>query len=295
MQNIFVGGTDELLQTLAQREAMRLMAEDRARRDRLDQETRSDRDRQYQFQQDQLKSIDDDRTERREAATAASNIEDQKRFALQAAVDAYRNATTPEEKAKWRETLEMEHGIRFPAEQKKTGSWRTTVKDGKPVDVFMEEPEPGTELPHYEKPDKPATPEKPDARAKDDPTFPRGAKQWVDEMIGLGNPLGATLETITKGWAQQQAAHPNADLGKALEYVKKFYDSQDLSGTSLLKRGAPAAPAAPASGRASGAGPVGAPASGDLRSQAIAELQKAQKPVNEQTIALVMKALQGGD
>lgn len=63
--NVFGAGQDALLGFLAERDAKQRLAEDRARRDRLDQESFADRQRQRDIQEGQLRSIDADREERR--------------------------------------------------------------------------------------------------------------------------------------------------------------------------------------------------------------------------------------
>lgn len=102
-------GLDQLLRTLVERDMQRKDKEDRKRRVDLDAQGMLERERQYNLHQAQLKSLDEDREERRqlaaEAAEAAGNnrlldFEAKKQLDTrkQAAIDKFRNAATDDER-----------------------------------------------------------------------------------------------------------------------------------------------------------------------------------------------------
>jgi len=226
--NIWSAGQDALLNALAQRDAARQLDEEKARQARLDEENRQDRAALRAYQQKQFESLDEDRDERRrlaaetaKAKTADTEEKGARERLRQDAIYAYSHAKTPEEKARAREVLELQFEMKFQAPAEKKPEWISDVdpKTGKERKTYRVAKEGETITPYR----APRAEPRGDPRERDDPTFPSGPKAWVDNMIALGNPLEDTVSTIVRGWPQQRQYNPRADLGKAIEYVKKFY------------------------------------------------------------------------
>lgn len=91
--NIWGAGQDALLNFLTDRDAERRLEEDRARRDRLDQENAADRSLGREIQQGQLRSIDEDREARRNTAAATAAQKAQENAAIQGALQVAAAAT----------------------------------------------------------------------------------------------------------------------------------------------------------------------------------------------------------
>lgn len=265
MPNIFVAGQNRVLETLARNDANRRLEEDRLRREQIDSENRTDRDRSFKLQERQLDSLDTDRDERR-AETARvndANLEGKARAeanakALAGLMDAYDAAKTPEER--------RQIGMRI------INSGGKVLDETKPIEVSAGSTlvDPNTHKPIYTAPNRPlATP----ASEKDDPSLPLGTKRWIEQIASQAPSIEDARQWLSKGWAQASAAHPRQELGKAAAYLTTLYPS-DMGGVRAPMGGAPEG-AAPA-----GAPPVAAAPKSDVPPAVAAAL--ANEPDNPQ-------------
>lgn len=136
-------------------------------------------------------------------------------------------------------------------------------------------------------------------RFKDDPSLPLGTKQWIASIAQRGVPLADARAELSKGWGQQTAAHPRADLAEAGKYLLSLYPAQEdpMDATPRAPLGGAPAPdvSAPVSAPSTSAPPqAAAPAAPvDLDAQATQILKNAGKPVTPANIAYVRKQLGG--
>jgi hypothetical protein len=261
-------GQDALLGFLANRDAKQRLEEDRARRDRLDVEAQQDRQRQRDIQEGQLRSISEDRNERRDilAADRADRDAKAKREQAEAAqrgelLDAYDAAQTPEEKYAIGVRL-VNAGGKLPPAPKPTTTpvMRVNPRTGQMENIgeapygshFVQEP----------------APKEPKAAAgpKDDPGLPNGVKSYIDSLTQKADAQGnlytteQALDELARTAPQLRAAHPSLDMGKVSRYAKAIFPKTEkdplgqpvarkapvpTSGTPAPNAGAPA-PKAPA-------------------------------------------------
>lgn len=245
MPNIFSAGRNALLDTLAQREATRMLGEDRARRDRLDEEGRLDRVKQRELQDRQITSLDEDRDARRALGEQAANdkaaeakAKADERAARAAALDAYTTAIQAgDEKAARLAGAKLINlgGEMLPDSKPMVVGAGSTVYDqdsGKAI---------------YTAPNRPtATP----ASEKDDPKLPIGTKRWIESISQQAPTIEEARSWLNKGWNETLKAHPRQELGKAVDYLDGLYSNE--FGVKTPLGGAPAP-----GGRASGAGAAG--------------------------------------
>ena len=259
--NVWSAGQDALLSTIARRDAERRLEEDRARRDRLDTEAFADRQRQREIQEAGIRSLDEDRDERRKLATEerGEKAAKAKREALNAAqigelLDAYDAATTPEEKHAVGIKILNAGGKYTPPPRAAAPQRPISVSPGATL------LDPVTKKPFYTAPERP---EKPSARSKDDPNLPQGTKAWIESISQRGVPIEQARAELSQGWAQQRAAHPNADLAAAASYLMKLYPADTgSSGTPRVPLGTAPAPETPQA-----AAPPPAPGGGESAQQ----------------------------
>lgn len=96
---------------------------------------------------------------------------------------------------------------------------------------------------------EPAPPTVPAAQ-RDDPSLPRGVKDWINSIQARGVPIEQARAELSQGWAQQRAAHPNVDLAEAARYLAALYPLNDdpLAARQRSSLGDPGVAAAARSG-----------------------------------------------
>lgn len=258
--NVWSAGQDALLDTIARRDAERRLEEDRARRDRIDQEALADRDRQRGIQEGQLRSIDEDRDERRRMAGEAAA---EKKAAGQAAalnaeqigelLDAYDAAQSPEEKHSIGLKI-LNAGGKYQAPPRPVTAPRDPIADHlakKKIDQQFKEPSAAK-------------------GPKDNPSLPNGAKVWIESIAQRGIPLEQARNELSRGWGQQRQAHPGAELAAAADYLTKLY------------------PTAPDPMAAAPRAPLGAPPAEETAAAAVAP-PAAQPPAQDAQVQGLLK------
>lgn len=296
MPNIFGAGRRSLLETLAQRDADRMLMEDRARRGRLDEENRLDRQKDRELRDKQITSMDEDRDarakvleqagkDRSDAAAAKAAEQKSKADALDAYTAAIQSGDEAAARVAGAKLLNL--GGHMLPEPKgpievSPGSSLYDPKSGKSV---------------YTAPER--TP-KPSAAEKDDPSLPLGTKRWLESIAQQAPTVEEGRQWLNQGWQGTLKDHPKQELAKAVKYLDSLYTTE--FGVKTPIGGAPAA-----GGRASGAGPAGGgaavpppadapmtPGGEPTDEQAIAALQAKGKPVTPETIAMAKALLKAG-
>lgn len=249
--NVWSAGQDALLNTLATRDAARRLQEDRDRRDRLDQEVAADRARQREIQEGTLRSVEEDRVERRRMAgeqVAAKKAEQEANTAKQREIDAalqtFATAQDPQEKMRAAAVLDKykvsPSALRDLQKPSTKSVFGVDPRSGS-VRQFGEVPI-GAQVINIPKPDGPA------AGPKDDPRLPQGTKAWIESIAQRGVPIEKAREELSMGWAQQRAAHPHADLAAAAQHLQRLYMPDGMGGRSPIgspQPGGEVPPAAP--------------------------------------------------
>jgi hypothetical protein len=317
--NVWSAGQDALLGFLAERDAKKRLAEDRARRDRLDTESAADRDRQRGIQEENLRVQREDREERRaetkrlnDERIATSEAKRKQDETTRALVQEMMHPNTPPER---KQAIGFELD-RLNVSPTLIDKYLNPKSDTKPV--VRINPRTGKvetigEAPagaHFVQEPKPAADPNAPKPVKDDPRLPRGARQWIESIAQRGVPIEQARTELSQGWGQQRAAHPNAELAEAAAYLTKMYPTvEDNLGrkkqqpltTSAPEVVAPAdnelaaaaLPAAPAASAAQGPqgpqGPQGGPTLADAEAMKI--LQDNGKPVTPANIAYVKQQL----
>jgi hypothetical protein len=322
--NPWSAATDTLLQTLAQRDAAARLEEQKQRQMQLDVEERADREAMRSHQAAQLRSLDEDRDERRRLAsetaaerTAAARDKKAMEDLEQSAIWNYQNAPDAESKAKARELLELQFKYRFQAPEKPATPFMHNVApgatvlgpDGKPLYTAPDRPRAGS----GDEP-KPATP----AQIRMATT---SAVTSVERLKDDELPEGVSRDQLIKERRDQALADLGVDPAKyPMQPVVRLPPGVG-AGTTNTRGPVDAAwqpiPQAPPKGtdinlpaegprgpgRGAGAGPgAGGPPKpvqddAAVRAAAIAALEAGGKDANEANIALVMqriRARQGG-
>lgn len=287
--NVWSAGRDELLGFLAERDAKKRLEEDRARRDRLDEESRVDRERGRRIQEENLRVSREDREERR---GEQKRLNDERIAAGQAKRKQDEQARTlVAEMLDPNTSQERKQAIGFELDRLQVSptlidKYLNPKPDTKPV--VRINPRTGTvetigEAPagaHFVQEPKPAADPNAPKPVKDDPRLPQGTKRWLESISQRGVPIGDARTELSKGWGQQIAAHPNVDLAEAAAYLAKLYppaeDPMDATPRGPLGAASPNAPAAPA-------------VDPGLQQRAAAELQKRGKAVTPESIQFVIQ------
>lgn len=220
-RNVWSAGQDALLGFLAERDAMNRLDEDRARRDRLDAENAADRQRGREIQDAQLRSIDEDRDERRRMAGDVAKAKQAEAAAAAARtaqmgelLDAYDAAKTPEEKQAIGTRILTAGGKLAPEPRAKPRDPLADYEAKKKIDQKYAKPEAGAKGP------------------KDDPRLPMGTKKWIESISQRGATIEDARTELSRGWQQQLAAHPNADLAQASLFLNRLYPNGQPLGTA---------------------------------------------------------------
>lgn len=266
-RSVFAAGQDAMLGFLAERDAVKRLNEDRARRDRLDAEEAADRARGRDIQEENLRNQREDRAERlaetkrinneRIAASEAKRKQDE---AVQGLVKEMLDPNTPQER-KQAIGFELDRLQVSPSLIDKYLNPKATTKP-----VFGVDPHAGTvrqfgEVPvdaqvvNIPRPAGAGGPKPP----KDDPRLPMGTKRWIESISQRGVPLEEARTELSRGWGQQTSAHPNADLGEAAAFLQKLYPTDSMGQRSPMGGGAPVGEAA---------APAPAPINDEMRSTA---------------------------
>lgn len=285
MQNVWGAGQDALLGFLADRDAKRRLEEDRSRRDQLDAESFADRQRAREIQEGQLRSVDEDRRERRAAAESAARLKAQQEQQITEALNVFANTDAHPPEAVRRAAAVLDRHKVDPRALKSLNPqtemqpiMRVNPRTGK-VEQIGEAPK-GARV--VMEPAPPA-PEKPLASERDDPSLPRGTKAWIESLAQRGISLTEARNELSQGWARQRAAHPRAELVAASDYLTKLYptdpESADIPRVAL------------GSAQPSVAPPAGAV---DPQQAAIKFLTDNGAPVTPANIAAVMQRMGGG-
>lgn len=253
MRNVWEAGQDALLKALAERDARQRLEEDRARQAQLDEERRQQIQHQYEMQQAQLKSLDEDREERRKLAAEGAEFkgnqlllqDEQKRkidAAKRDAVNKFQSATTDQEREAARMELRM-LGISVPnppaPQRPMTVAPGATVYD------------PTTGKAKFTAPNRPTTP-KAQSSLRSERELPQGVTDWIETLTQYPR-IEQANEALMKNWDQQKAVHPDADLGKAKLALARLFPNGNSLNEEAGKQLAAAAVA-----RQSGAAPAAA-------------------------------------
>jgi len=320
MQSIFAAGSDMIRQMVAEREADRMIREDRARREQLDADARANRAEDVAFRDRQLKSVDDDRDEARRIANVNAELKKKNDTDRDAAIQAYMTATTPEERERARVILEARHGVHIEAPPKPVAPTTHTVAPGGALvgadgKVIYQAPPAATKT-------SKATPAQimnagrtalRDAQAEmANGTLPQGvtvqqrATELRDQYL---EDLGVDDTKVRQSAPPPMVAGPGSTLAVGdgpgvVGHTPSTGHDIRLPGPGAppaaappryaLPPSGPAPVAAPPSGRASGAGPVGGPAAPSdeaLQAQAVQILNANGKQVSPETIAIVIQRL----
>ena len=271
-QNVWSAGRDEMLKTLALRDAEQRLEEDRLRRQQIDDENRQYRRDNMDLQNRQLQSIETDRTERRadaDARVAQQKTDEQKKQDLIAIV--IDDAADPKVRAQAGVMLDS-MGVSAaalkpylqPEKAEMTPVMRVNPRTGKMENLgdvakgthFVTEPAPPRER----------EPRQPSANERDDPRLPRGTKVWIEEIAGRVPDVAQARAELSKGWRMQRDAHPLADLAEAADYLNKLYPADAFGQRSSIS-GVP-------KGEAEVVITVVDPGSGEERSGPASQMQK---------------------
>lgn len=258
--NVWSAGQDALLGFLANRDAKQRLEEDRARRDRLDVEAQQDRQRQRDIQEGQLRSIDEDRQERRsilqqdrtdrEAKATREQAEAEERGRL---LDAYDAAQSPEERYAIGVRL-VNAGGKLPPEPKPTTSpvMRVNPRTGTVEQI-------GTAPVGAKFVNEPAPKEPKATGPKDNAALPNGVKAYLDSFATKTDAQGnaytqeQALEEVSRVARELRQAHPSLDMGKVSNYVKAVVPKteKDALGQPVPRKvSAPASPSTPSGSKA---------------------------------------------
>jgi hypothetical protein len=261
--NVWSAARDEMLDTLAKRDADERLREDRARRDRIDVEERErqstlDREnREYRDAQIALgnrtldtnaadKTADNERADA--AAKAAADAIAAKQLRITNLMKIVTDAKAPmemrQQAAGELDALQVDPSMlkEFLNPTPKTKPVMRIGRDGKMVKIgdaeagahFVNEPAPHAD-PNAPKP------------FRDDPKLPNGTKAWIESIAARGVPIEAARAELSGGWPGQRQSHPNADLALGAKYLDALYPKSGDAVTGQVQRplGA-AAPAQPA-------------------------------------------------
>ncbi len=240
MRNVWEAGSDALLKALAERDARKRLDEDRARQMQLDEERRAQILAQQELQRGQLKSIDEDRDERRrmagEAAEAAGTnalLKDETtrrgEAAKQAAVQAYKEAVASgDDKAVQGAIADLAvHGIRVPTPPASGGAGFTLSPGQQRFDAT------GKQIGSV--PDRPRTGPAGPSVPRSERELPQGVTDWLDTLTQFPT-IQEARKALNEGWQQQRKHHPEVDLQKAAAYLDKsfpFGQSEDVAGGKM--------------------------------------------------------------
>lgn len=285
--NPFAAGTDALFDYLAEREERRMLMEDRERRAQLDREAKEKSDAQLALQRDQLGSLERDRQER----AAATKRDDDRAAADQKAIDDHiaivmdPTKTEAERRAAgmWLDQKNVDPNRIERAITGKDPTKKVHVVDanGRVVRTI----EMGMQDQYQELPRPAAGPQTPVSH-RDDPSIPDGTKRWLDTIAARGVDEDTAMAELNKGWNQQLAAHPRAELASAAAYLKKFYGN---GGGAFEGNTQPSGGAPPAVGAA--ADPNAALAADPENAEAVAKLKEMGKEVSPTTIRMAKAAI----
>jgi hypothetical protein len=295
-QNIWSAGRDALLDDLARRDAERFKQEQIARQERMDAESRSDRERQFRLQEEQLGLQKRDREMRADAALAAQGAAQEKNQKVQHLIRLVTD-TTADPAARDQAGLELDlMGVDPSAiNRARNGPPKPEVQP-----VYRTNPD-GTvtkvgEVPkgtHFTQTDRPvggaSTDLAPDVKA------------YVDSLRALPNKQAAIDQVSLNIAEMRRKGEPLPDLAKIMARINQIFPAQrdELLGTTtfpgtpgLPGTGVPGVDAAVAAS-APVAQPQAAPSDGG-DAAAIAALQAAGREVTPETIAIAKQRMAGG-
>ncbi len=229
-QNVWSAGRDEMLKTLAARDAQSRLEEEQRRRAAADESAAAARTEQLGLQRRNTEALEGERAARTaeiERGTTEKTAKEEKVRKLIGVVtdkaldQSVRDAAGLELDAMGVAPNALKAFVTQPKPEMKPVM--RIGRDGKMSQIG--EAPPGA---HFSTEPAPRVPRAPAAGPKQDPTLPAGVTAWIDSIGQRGVPIEAARAELSKGWRQQVASHPRAQLSDAAKYLDSLYPKDAL-------------------------------------------------------------------